>query len=154
MGKIGEKIELRRAKFINVEDGFVSTYIHFGSKLGALVGIEGAASDEAENIGKSIAMQVVAMNPLSIKREDIENSVIEKEKEIYRSQAGDNKPANIIEKIIQNKVEKFYQDHCLLEQEFIQESSKTVNDLLMEYKKKNNSSLEIVSVVRYQLGEE
>jgi elongation factor Ts len=153
MGKVGEKIEFKRAKLIKVADGFVAYYIHFGSKVGGMVGIKGKFTEELYDIGKKMSMQVVAMNPLSIKREDISSEVIEKEKEIYLTQAkNENKPEKIIGKIIENKVEKFYQENCLLEQEYIQDSNKCVGDLLKEYTKKTSEATEVVDMVRFQLG--
>ncbi len=153
MGKVGEKIEYKRAKLIKVADGFVAYYIHFGSKVGGMVGIKGKFSDEIYDIGKKMSMQVVAMNPISIKREDITPDVVEKEREIYMTQAkNDNKPEKIIDKIVQNKVEKFFQENCLLEQEYIQDSSKCVGDLLKEYTKKTGEPAEVVAMIRYQLG--
>ncbi len=153
MGKVGERTELKRAKLIKVSDGFVADYIHFGSKLGALVGIKGTLTDEAEKLGKSIAMQVVAMNPQSISRDGISNEVIEKEKEIYLTVAkNENKPDKIAETIVNNKVERFYQDNCLLEQEYINEAGKSIKDLIAEFNKKNNNTLEITDMVRFQLG--
>jgi elongation factor Ts len=153
MGKVGEKIEFKRAKLVKVNDGFVAYYIHFGSKVGGMIGIKGKFSDELYDIGKKMSMQVVAMNPLSIKREDITQEVVEKEREIYLTQArNENKPEKIIDKIIQNKVEKFYQENCLLEQEYIQDSSKCVGDLLKEYAKKTGEIAEVVDMVRFQLG--
>jgi len=153
MGKVGEKIEFKRVKLIKVPNGFVAYYIHFGSKVGGMVGIKGKFSEELYDIGKKISMQVVAMNPISIKREDISPEVVEKEREIYLTQAkNENKPEKIIDKIIQNKVEKFFQENCLLEQEYIQDSSKCVGDLLKEYTKKTGEAVEVVDMVRYQLG--
>lgn len=155
MGKVGEKTELKRAKYIKVDDGFVAGYIHFGSKLGALIGLKGKADDESMKLGNSIAMQVVAMNPQAIDRSGIPESVIEKEKDIYRTVAkNENKPEKIMETIVNNKVERFYQDNCLLEQEYINESGKSIKELIAEFNKKNGNTLEIVSMVRYQLGEE
>lgn len=153
MGKVGERTELKRAKLIKVSDGFVADYIHFGSKLGALVGIKGTFTEEAEKLGKSIAMQVVAMNPQSISREGISKEVIEKEKEIYLTVAkNENKPDKIAETIVNNKVERFYQDNCLLEQEYINEAGKSIKDLIAEFNKKNNNTMEITDMVRFHLG--
>lgn len=153
MGKIGEKIEFKKAKLISVDNGFVSEYNHFGSKLGSIIGIKGNLTDEVYDIGNKIAMQVVAMNPIAISRDGVDKELIEKEKDIYTTQAkNEKKPENIINKIVNNKVEKFYQDNCLLEQEFIQDSHKSIKDLLDDYKKKSGSELEIVEMVRFQLG--
>ena len=153
MGKVGEKIEFKRVKFIKMEDGFVSEYNHFGSKLGSIIGIKGKHTDEAYALGNKIAMQVVAMNPIAINRDGVGKDIIEKEKEIYTSQAKyDKKPDNIVEKIVQNKIEKFYQDNCLLEQEYIQDSDKNIQDLLDDYKEKFGDELNIAEIVRFQLG--
>lgn len=153
MGKVGEKIEYKRAKLIKVPDGFVAYYIHFGSKVGGMVGIKAKFSEELYDLGKKMSMQVVAMNPLSIKREDVSSEVIATEKEIYLTQAkNENKPEKIIDKIVQNKVEKFYQENCLLEQEYIQDSNKCVGDLLKEYTKKTGEAVNVVEMVRFQLG--
>nr|MBC8484945.1 elongation factor Ts [Bacteroidota bacterium] len=105
------------------------------------------------NIGNKIAMQVVAMNPIAINRDGVDKDLIEKEKDIYTTQAkNEKKPDNIIDKIVNNKVEKFYQDNCLIEQEFIQDSHKSIKDLLDDYKKKSKNELEVVEMVRFQLG--
>jgi len=153
MESFGEKIEFRRAKLFKSPDGFISDYIHFGSKLGALISMKGAFSEEAYNLGKKIAMQVVAMNPIAINRVQVSNETIEKEKEIYLTQAiNENKPEKIRDKIIQNKVEKYFQENCLLEQEYIQESNKSVKDLITDFNKKSGNTLEVIEMVRFQLG--
>lgn len=153
MGKIGEKIEFKKAKLVRVDNGFVSEYNHFGSKLGSIIGIKGNLTDEAYDIGNKIAMQVVAMNPIAINRDGVDKDLIEKEKDIYTTQAkNEKKTENIIDKIVNNKVEKFYQDNCLIEQEFIQDSHKSIKDLLDDYKKKSENELEVVEIVRFQLG--
>ena len=153
MGKVGEKIELKDFKIVNEPDGFVCDYIHFGSKLGSLIGIKGKATDESVDIGSKIAMQVVAMNPVAINRDGISDELIAQERDIYTTQAkNDGKPENIIDKIVNNKVEKFYQDSTLLEQEYIQDPDKSVQGLLDEYEKKSGDKLEITGMVRLQLG--
>jgi len=153
MSKIGERIEIKRFTVFETTKGFISGYVHFGSKLGALVKFEGTSNEETDSIGKKIAMQVVAMNPISIGRDGVDKDLIEKEKDIYNSQAkNENKPEKIIEKIVQNKLEKFYQENCLLEQEYINDANMTVNDLLNEYRKKTAENLNILEFIRYQLG--
>jgi len=155
MGKVGERTELKRVKLVKADEGFVADYIHFGSKLGALIGLKGTANEDSVKLGKSIAMQVVAMNPQSIDRNGIPADVIEKEKDIYRTVAkNENKPEKITETIVNNKVERFYQDNCLTEQEYINESGKSIKDLIAEFNKKNGNTIEITSMVRFQLGEE
>lgn len=153
MGKVGEKIELKDYRTIKVDGGFVSQYVHFGSKLGSIIGVKGEATDEAVDIGNKIAMQIVAMNPLAISRKDISEETINKEREIYTTQSkNEGKPENIIDKIVNNKVEKFYQDSALLEQEYIQDPDKNVQGLLDAYEKSSGKKLELVEMVRLQLG--
>ncbi|MFA7360310.1 MAG: translation elongation factor Ts [Candidatus Kapaibacterium sp.] len=153
MGRVGEKIELRRVRLISVEDGFVSTYIHFGSKVGAIIGMKGKYSDEANDIGHKMAMQIVAMTPINVRRDEISADIIEKELEIYQQQArNEKKPENIIEKITMNRLEKFFQENCLLEQEFIQDSSKSVGDLLKDFTKATGEPLDVTEMARFQLG--
>lgn len=153
MGKVGEKTELKRAKILRSENGFVADYIHFGSKLGALVALKGTFNEDSEKLGKSLAMQVVAMNPQAIDRSGISQEVIDKEKDIYMTVAkNENKPDKIAETIVNNKVERFFQDNRLTEQEYINESGKSIKDLLAEFNKKNNNTIEITDMVRFQLG--
>lgn len=153
MASVGEKIELRRVKFIEIKDGFVSSYLHFGSKLGGLVAVKGEFTDEAYDLGNKISMQLVAMNPLAINREGISEDIIEKEKEIYYSVAkNENKPDNITEKIVQNKLEKFFQENCLLEQEYINEANINISDLIKRFTKESGTGFEITEIVRFQLG--
>lgn len=153
MGSIGERIELKRIKYLNAPDGFIAGYIHFGSKLGALIKIKGNFTNESYELGQKIAMQVVAMNPLSIDRSGVSNDIIEKEKDIYRTQAtNEGKTQNIIDRIVQNKVEKFYQDNCLLEQEYIQEANLSVGKLIDSFVKTSGNKIEVLEMVRYQLG--
>ncbi len=155
MSRVGEKIELRRVKVFSVEGGFISGYIHFGSKLGSLVVIKGKQTQDSVELGNKIAMQVVAMNPLALNRDDINKELIEKEKEIYTSQAkNEKKPDNIVERIVNNKVEKFFQENCLLEQEFIQEANLSVGDLIKNFNKSKNENLNLVDYVRFHLGQD
>ncbi|MBN1634744.1 MAG: elongation factor Ts [Ignavibacteria bacterium] len=153
MASIGEKIELRRVKFIEIKDGFISSYLHFGSKLGGLVAIKGEHTDDAYELGNKISMQLVAMNPISIDRDGISKEIIEKEKDIYFSVAkNENKPDGIAEKIVQNKLEKFYQENCLLEQEYINDSNININELIKNFTKESGTEFEITEIVRFQLG--
>lgn len=153
MGKVGEKIEVKRVKNMSSKDGFVADYIHFGSKLGGLVAFKGNKNEETLDLGKKIAMQLVAMNPISINREGIGADLIEKEKDIYKTQLlNEGKKENILDKIIGNKIEKYYQENVLLEQSFIQDEKKTIGDLIKDYNKKAGDNLEILEIVRFQLG--
>lgn len=153
ISSVGEKIELRRSKYFEINDGFISDYLHFGSKLGGLLKIKGNKNESSLDLGHKLSMQLVAMNPIAICRDDVSKEIMEKEKEIYTEAAkNEGKPANIIERIVQNKVEKFYQENCLLEQEYINESGKSISDLIKEYEKKSGEKFEIIEMARFQLG--
>jgi elongation factor Ts len=157
MGKVGEKIEISRFAIENVSDGVVVGYVHLGSKLGVLVKFEGTTSgqDELAEIGKDIAMQVAAMKPICVYREEVPKDLIEKEIDIYKEIARkEGKPEQILEKIATGKINKFYQENCLVEQAFIKDNTKTVNDLLKEFNSKQGSNAKIVLFRRFHLGDE
>jgi len=146
-GRLGEKLEARRFEMLSEPNGFVTAYIHPGSKLGVMVAISG--TNDAAALGRDIAMQVAAMNPMGLNRESISTEQMEKELDIYRTQArNEGKKEDIIDRIAKNKLEKFYQDNVLTEQSFIKDASKTITDLLKEA-----GNLKITGFVRMQLGE-
>ncbi len=140
-------------------EGSISAYIHTGGKVGAMVEINCetdfvAKTDGFQNFVKDVAMQITAANPLYVKREDIPAEHIEREKAIYRNQALESgKPEKIIEKIAEGKLEKFYQEVCLVEQTFIKNPDLTVKDLLEELLVKTGEKIVINRFVRFQLGE-
>ncbi len=153
VSSIAEKVELRRVATMECPDGFICEYIHFGSKLGSLVAIKGKLTPDSEALGKSIAMQVVAMSPMAIDRKGISDEVMAKEKDIYNEAAkNEGKSAQIAERITLNKVEKFYQDNCLIEQESIKESGRSVQELMNDYKKKSGDTLEVTDMIRFHIG--
>jgi elongation factor Ts len=157
MGKVGEKIEISRFAVEKVSEGVVVGYVHLGSKLGVLVKFEGATTglDELADIGKDIAMQVAAMKPICVYREEVPKNLIEKEIDIYKEIARkEGKPEQILEKISTGKLNKFYQENCLVEQAFIKDNTKTVNDLLKEFNSKHGSNAKIVLFRRFHLGDE
>lgn len=128
-GKIGEKISLSSLTTI-AGDGVVS-YIHSNNKLGVLVALNQGASDAVIEAGKDVAMQIAAMNPVAVDKQDVDPSVIEREIAIGMDMARqEGKPENIIEKIAMGKLNKFYQDNTLLNQSFVKDSSMTVKQML------------------------
>jgi len=148
-GRVGEKLDARRFKILEA-GGAVVSYIHPGSKLGVLVGIEGVNGDQAKAVGRDIAMQIAAMNPMALNRDSIDKTVIEKELDIYRTQLrNEGKKEEMIDRIATGKLEKFYQDSALLEQSFIKDASKTVKDILKEA----GEGVTVSGFVRLQLGE-
>ena len=151
---VGEKVELKRAAFFTSADGFFCDYNHLGNKVASLIEITGKVSDDGITLGNDLAMQVVAMKPLTIDKSGVSQEMIDKEKEIYKIQAiNEGKPENIADKIASNKVEKFYEENCLIEQEFVKEPGKTVNDVIAAVSKSTGNDYKIKSMVRYQLGE-
>ncbi|MFU8813252.1 MAG: translation elongation factor Ts [Balneolaceae bacterium] len=146
VGKIGEKIEINRVVFVET-DGALIDYIHPGNQLGVLVEFEGDVNDD--NIGKDVAMQIAAMNPLAVTRDDVDASVIDKELEIAKEQLiNEGKPEEIAEKAAKGKLRRFYEERVLLEQKFVKDNGISVQD----YLKQNNVPL-VKSFYRLQLGE-
>jgi len=153
-GKVGEKTELKRAQYFKSENGFFCAYNHVGNKIASIIELSGTLTDEGANLGNDLAMQVVAMKPIVIERSEISEDVINKEKEIYLTLAlNEKKPQNIAEKIAENKVEKFFQENCLVEQEFVKESGKSVSDVIKEVSKQVGQDYKVVKMIRYHLGE-
>jgi elongation factor Ts len=128
----------------------ITSYIHPGAKLGVLVAIEGITGDQGKTVGREIAMQIAAMNPMAANRNEIDATTIERELDIYRTQLrNEGKKEDIIDRIATGKLEKFYQDYVLVEQSFIKDASKTVKDVLKEA----GEGATVSGFVRMQLGE-
>jgi elongation factor Ts len=142
-------------------DGVIASYIHAGSKIGVLVEINCetdfvARTDDFQQLVKDVAMQVAAASPVYVSREQVPGDVVEKEREIYRQQMADQKkPPQVIDKIIEGKLEKYYTESCLLEQPFIKDSSgKTkVRDLVDQATAKLGERVVVKRFSRFQVGE-
>ncbi len=151
------KLQKRMGKVAS--EGSIVSYIHTGGKIGAMVEVNCetdfvANTKEFQEFAKDIAMQITASNPLYAKREDVPQNVIDKEKEMYKKQAIESgKPEKIIEKIAEGKLEKFYQEICLVEQSYIKNSDITVKELMEELIVKMGEKILINRFVRFQLGE-
>ena len=143
------------------KDGVVASYIHPGSKIGVLVEINCetdfvARTDDFQQLVKDVAMQVAAANPSYVAREDVPGAVVEKEREIYRQQMADQKkPPQVVDKIIEGKLEKFYAESCLLEQPFIRDASgKTrLKDMVDQSTSKMGERIVVKRFARFQVGE-
>ena len=143
----------------SAKEGIILPYIHPGAKLGVLLEINCetdfvANTDDFKNLSKDIAMHIAASAPMSVSREDIPQETLEREKEIYADQARQSgKPENIIEKMTEGRLNKFYQENVLLEQTFVKDSDKTVADLITETVAKLGENILISRYSRFQLGE-
>ena len=140
------------------KDGVVASYIHMGGKIGVLVELNCetdfvAKTDDFRLLVKEITMHVAAANPRYLKSEDIPPDVLEREKEIYRSQAlAEKKPEKIWDKIIEGKLKKYYEDVCLLDQKFIKDTAITVGTLVSDMIAKTGENIVIRRFIRFQLG--
>ncbi len=134
IGKIGEKIEI--GDYHLVKSDLLVPYIHQGSKLGVLVALKNATMSNATEVGKDIAMQIASMSPIAVDKTDLDTKTIEKELEIAKEQVrAEGKPENMVEKIATGKLNKFYKESTLLNQDFIKDSSKTVGQFINEVAK-------------------
>lgn len=140
-------------------EGIVDSYIHGGGRIGVLIEVNSetdfvAKNEEFRQFVKDMAMQVAASNPLYVKREEVDTNVIEKEKEIYRAQAlNEGKPEKIVDKMVEGRIEKYYKEICLLEQPFIKDTDRTVQDVLNSMIAKIGENISIRRFVRFEKGE-
>ena len=142
----------------NASEGLITSYIHM-NRIGVLLEVNCetdfvAKTDIFQDFVKDVAMHIAAANPAYVRREDIPAEVVEKEKEIYASQVT-NKPPQVIEKILEGKIEKFYSESCLMDQLFVkdEEQKNTINDLLIEKVAKLGENIVVNRFSRFQLGE-
>ncbi len=158
IGKIGEKIEISRFAIVNSESGILVDYIHHGSKLGVMLVAENVSDDSKEVLKpllKDFAMQIAAMRPLFLTREEVPVEAINKELEIYKEIAlKEGKPEKIIERIAEGKLNKYYEEVCLVEQSFVKDNSKKIVDLINEFNKQNSSEIKLTRFLRYHLSDE
>jgi elongation factor Ts len=145
IAKIGENISLRRFVRYQLTDGLVAAYVHAGGKIGVLVDLKG---DDAA-LGKDIAMQVAATNPAYLNRTQVPAEVLDHEKEVLSEQAkNEGKPEKIIEKMVMGRIQKYYKENCLVDQEFVKDPDTNITKLL-----KAHNNAEIRAYARFQLGE-
>jgi elongation factor Ts len=141
-------------------EGAINSYIHAGGRIGVLVEVNCetdfvAKTDEFRDLVKNLAMHIAATKPLGIGRQDIPEEILGREEEIYREQAREmGKPEKILDKIIQGKMEKFYKESCLLEQQYVKDTEITIQELIHETVGKTGENITVKRFVRYQLGGE
>lgn len=168
-GDLEKAIEILRKEGIAVaekkgarvaKEGRIESYIHPGSKIGVLVEVNCetdfvARTDEFKNLAKEIAMQIAASSPRYISPSDVPQDVLDKEKEIYATQArNEGKPEKVIDRIVQGRIEKFYQEVCLLEQPWIRDPEKRIKDLINETIARLGENIVIRRFVRFELGKD
>ena len=157
--KKGLATALKRAGRETTE-GVVNSYIHAGGKIGVLVEVNCetdfvAKTEEFREFAKNLAMHIAATRPLGIEREDITEEIAKREEEVYRAQAVEmGKPEKILDKIVQGKMDKFYKESCLLEQQYVKNTDLTIKDLTHEMVAKTGESISVRRFARYQLGGE
>ncbi|RMF06153.1 MAG: translation elongation factor Ts [Candidatus Neomarinimicrobiota bacterium] len=152
------KAEKKGARTAN--EGLIYSYIHHGGRLGVLLDISCetdfvAKTEGFRELAHNLAMQIAATNPLAIRREDLDPAVVDHEKEIYTEQARNSgKPDHIIEKMVEGRLNKFYQEVCLIEQPFIKDPDKKVKDLITEAIATLGENITVNRFTRYAVGEE
>ena len=160
IAKIGENMNLRRSSVIEVKDGVIGSYVHNTvkpgmGKLGVIVGIE-STGDKAvlAGLGKQLAMHIANTNPLSVSPDDIDPAIVAKEREIFAEQAKESgKPADVIAKMVEGRVRKFYEESTLLAQTFVIDGESKVKDIVAKAEKEAGAPIKVTKFVRYALGE-
>ena len=143
----------------SAKEGLVFSYIHHGGRLGVLLELNCetdfvAKTDGFSDLANNISMQIAATNPLSISRDEIDQSVLDREKEIFADQAKESgKPDNIIDKIVEGRVEKFFAESCLLEQQYIKDPDRKVLDLITESVATLGENIVVNRFIRFAIGE-
>jgi elongation factor Ts len=157
---IGENLNVRRTGYLKVKEGVVASYVHSQveqglGKIGVLVALEGKGkADKLNELGRKVAMHIAATNPLSLTPEDIAKDVVERERAIFAEQAKESgKPANIIEKMVDGRMKKFYQEVVLLQQAFVLNPDITVEQAVKDAEKEAGGPVKLTGFVRYALGE-
>lgn len=146
-GKLGEKLDV--VGYENITSDKVVSYVHSNGKLGVLVAFAGAEGVDVAELGKDIAMQIAAMKPVALDKDGVDSAIIEREIEIGKEQArADGKPEAMLEKIAQGKLQKFYKESTLLNQEFVKDSSLTIRQLI----EKTSKDLSVVAFKRVSIG--
>mgnify|MGYP006278859057 CR=1 FL=1 len=145
-GRIGEKLAVRRFDVLESDDGRVISYIHPGSKLGVLVDVSGEG--DMESAGRDVAMQIAALDPIAVTRDEVPEDVKDEERDVAREAAlNEGKPEHVIDQIVDGKLERFFEDHVLLEQAFVKDSSMSVEEML------EDADIEVKRFTRYALGD-
>lgn len=152
--KIGEKIAIRRfAKYV-AEGGIVESYIHMGGKVGVLVEVDGCTCEKTHELAHDVALQIAAAKPLYLNASEVPAEVLEHEKEILKAQAlNEGKPAAIVDRMVEGRVKKYYDEFCLLNQAFVKDPSITIEKLVKKYSDEMGKTLSIKRFTSFEMGE-
>ncbi|MEM7619610.1 MAG: translation elongation factor Ts [Pseudomonadota bacterium] len=160
VGTIGENMSLRRSKGLTVSEGVVATYIHSAvaeglGKIGVLVALESSGDkDKLNEIGKQVAMHVAATNPLALTSEDLDPEIVERERTVLTQQARESgKPDNVIEKMIEGRIQKFYKEVALMSQVFVIDGENTVEKAVKAAEQGVGAPIKVTAFARFALGE-
>ena len=152
---LGENMTIRRFKKFSVKNGAIQTYIHGGGRIGVVVKVESDnESPVLEEVGKELCMQIAAANPLFLTEAEVDQESIDKEKEIYRVQAlNEGKPENIVEKMVEGRIKKYYKEVCLMDQAWVKDGDKSIAKFVEEKSKEAGSAIKVAEFVRFERGE-
>lgn len=155
VSKLGENMSLRRVANFSTDKGVINTYIHGDGKIGVMVELESTVkNNDVAKVAKDICMQIVASMPLFLDAESVDQEVLEKEKQILKSQAlNEGKPEQVVEKMVQGRVKKYLQEVCLIEQAYVRDPDLTVNQYIQNKSKELNTEIKIVKFIRFEKGE-
>lgn len=158
VGKIGEKIEISRFVLETTENSKYVDYIHAGAKLGVLLRVENGANTDAEKLDsvfKDIAMQTAAMKPLFLTSNEVPAEIIEKEKDIYKEVLRkEGKPEQMLDKIAEGKINKYFKEVCLIQQAYVKDNAKTIKDVIVDFNKENSTDVNLTAFYRYHTLDE
>ncbi len=168
-GDFEQAVDILRKKGINVatkregkaaSQGIIASYIHAGDQVGVMVEINCetdfvARTEDFREFAHNVAMQIVAMQPRWVSRDEVPGDAMDREREVLTAQAkAEGKPDNIVDKMVEGRLKKFYEEYCLLDQKYIRDDSMTINDLLLEVVGKTGEKVAVRRFVRFQVGEE
>ena len=152
--KIGEKIAIRRFVKYTADNGVIESYIHMGGKVGVLVEIDGCTCDATHELAHDVALQIAAAKPLYLIAAEVPAEVVEHEKEILKAQAlNEGKPAAIVDRMVEGRVKKYYDEYCLMNQAFVKDPAMTIEKLVKSYSDKMGKTLTVKRFTRFEMGE-
>ncbi|WP_461204433.1 translation elongation factor Ts [Clostridium sp. DL1XJH146] len=155
ISKIGENMNVRRFEKFQTANGVTSSYVHGGGKIGVLVALEASVvNDTVKELGKDLAMQIAAVNPLFLDETSVDQEALEKEKEIFKAQAlNEGKPEKIVEKMVEGRAKKYLKEVCLVDQVWVKNSDYTISKLIAEKSKEVGFDIKVLKFTRFEKGQ-